>query len=70
MANNKRKKRSPVNSDLYSICATRTLLGLGCTNCVELDGKCKQFKAGHHGATPYDIYNNYLAEESEENEND
>lgn len=65
---NKQRKRSPVNMDLYSICATRTLLGLGCNNCVERNERCKQFKAGHHGETPYDIYNIYLAEESEENE--
>ena len=70
MESNKRKKRSPVNIDLYYICSTRTLLCLGCDNCVERDERCKRFKAGHHGATPYDIYNKYLAEESEENEND
>lgn len=70
MANNKRKRRSPVNSDLYSICATRTVLELGCTNCVARDIECKRFKAGHHGSTPYDIHNYYLANESEENEND
>lgn len=68
MAN--KRRRSPVNQDLYSICATRTLLELGCANCVEYEERCKKFKSVHHGATPYEIYNNYLAEESEENEND
>lgn len=70
MGNKQRLRRKPVNDDLYSICATRTLLKLGCTNCVACDNDCHKHKQVHHGETPYETYNKFLAEESEEKEND
>lgn len=68
MAN--RRNRTPVKEDLYSICATRTVLELGCSNCVARDTDCHKHKQVHHDESPYETYNKFLAQEREENEND
>ena len=56
------------NDDLYSVCATRTLLKLSCMNCVSLK-ECTRFKSRHNGVTPYE-YSKQLANESEVKENE
>lgn len=41
------------NEDLYSTCATRTLLDLGCRQCRRRK-ECIQFKFDHNGVSPYE----------------
>lgn len=41
------------NEDLYSTCATRTLLELGCRQCKQRK-ECIQFKFDHNGVSPYE----------------
>lgn len=68
MLNNRRKVI--VNEDLYSICATRTLLNLGCENCVACNRECRLHKKVHNGKSPYDSFNKILADERKVKEND
>lgn len=41
------------NEDLYSTCATRTLLELGCRQCKRRN-ECIPFKFDHNGVSPYE----------------
>ena len=54
------------NEDLYSTCATRTMLQLGCRQCKRRK-ECIQFKFDHNGISPYE-YNKSLNKEEKDNE--
>ena len=41
------------SEDLYSTCATRTLLNLGCRQCLRRK-ECITFKFKHNGVSPYE----------------
>lgn len=51
------------NEDLYSTCATRTLLELGCRQCMRRK-ECITFKFKHEGISPYE-YKKSLKEDDD-----
>lgn len=54
------------NVDLFSTCATRTLLELGCRQCKRRK-ECVPFKFDHNGVSPYE-YKKSLKEEVDNEE--
>lgn len=57
-----------IKEDVVSICTTRTILQLGCMNCVALT-ECIRFKSRHNGVSPYE-YSKTISQESEVKENE
>lgn len=53
------------SEDLYSTCATRTLLNLGCRQCKRRK-ECISFKFDHNGVSPYE----YKKESKEDDNNE
>lgn len=54
------------SEDLYSTCASRTLLELGCRKCKRRK-ECITFKFKHNGVSPYE-YKKSLKEEVDNEE--
>lgn len=53
------------SEDLYSTCATRTLLELGCRQCMR-HKECINFKFKHNGVSPYEYKNSLKEDENNE----
>lgn len=53
------------SEDLYSTCAARTLLELGCRQCMRRK-ECINFKFKHNGVSPYEYKNSLKEDENNE----